>query len=1090
MENTIGRGALRLKSASGQSSRDLGFIILADQIQFFALDHSVTYASLFEAAGALGEQILSDGYLILDQWPATPADAFFPVSLNIVSLTSESEEYFLQVQAPNPFGAALHSTFANLSLQFHFSSAQGLSLAAGSQMELHFEGIITLLKGELNEVDGLHFSVITPTDIPLDQLGTLTANGLVKATPYARWYRAQVLFGFGEGSGNRAFDISHSSTPSILQVKEYPGSGRNRIIPAPEWISGGLKLNQTFYLETASNPSNLISAIRASNAMTVELWIKGQNQYQDGPAQILALRRDWNKNVFTLSQGGRGSNNQYLQTNLDLDRPNSHSDDKLVTPSGSLPLDLAHVVFTHGTDGWDKIYINGELVAESINTGDFSDWSNSLQLVIGSDRKGDPYMDKWEGEIHQLAIYDRALSAKEVFRNYTPSFSLEGSFTLANMPAPLTTEAFPTLVQFHRESTALRTLTGSQYILRPHLSFETVTMNIQKEGQQAWAFSGQFLGQCWNGTVAMDAQMVDGLLHLNSPAEETIAFTLNGLGEFFFSGIELSVQMEGTTPQWMLQSEPFDAFTAIPSLLAGEVAIDTDFKLLWPELDLDERDILLKGQWLSGNRVLHTTEKAGNVHLSDTVSFSLPFSLDLPAIFDPNTGAKIFDAVRIEGEQMHINLAVELQPTGFLGILNAHFEFTDATGTRQSINLPERRLYLPPASQNALLGDVLAQASRLAEGLLVDQGRHAADYFLAAGTDQPQIFLSASTTPEPSITTQIPAILAGDQQLTTANGIFSLNQSGENCQLSLNLAGFAPSAIRQDYDELLTQLGSLGAGAVQVIRRRIAERLPMNYSDLLYYYYGWDIEKGFLDLQGGMRLRLDLQNYQFVQASDPTAHRGYVGSGSLYIPVHTYSLAENNGNHAQLLGFGPFLSQLQMNSSTDITNEGAGGLMDLMKDGNRKAFYRLFFPKQPSTGLGPERVVTLIGTDTWAEMLQVTADFNPDGNLLPAIGSSFFFRGKAMILPEIQVYVRNQAVYVPVGTTLRQLVEMYDDVPAAGLSGQNLSAFAGNSRPLRLVHEGQNSKAEYRYINFDNGNSVKGLDALDLPLVKGDRFYF
>ena len=82
------------------------------------------------------------------------------------------------------------------------------------------------------------------------------------------------------------------------------------------------------------------------------------------------------------------------------------------------------------------------------------------------------------------------------------------------------------------------------------------------------------------------------------------------------------------------------------------------------------------------------------------------------------------------------------------------------------------------------------------------------------------------------------------------------------------------------------------------------------------------------------------------------------------------------------------------------------------------------------------------------------------------MGTSFFFRGKAVILPEIQVYVGSKPTYVPVGTTIRQLVEMYDDIPSAGLSGKDLRAFSGAARPMRLVHEGVNSEPTYRFINL------------------------
>ena len=94
-----------------------------------------------------------------------------------------------------------------------------------------------------------------------------------------------------------------------------------------------------------------------------------------------------------------------------------------------------------------------------------------------------------------------------------------------------------------------------------------------------------------------------------------------------------------------------------------------------------------------------------------------------------------------------------------------------------------------------------------------------------------------------------------------------------------------------------------------------------------------------------------------------------------------------------------------------------------------------------------------------------------------------------MIIPEIQVFVQNEAVFVPLGATLRQLLEAKDDVPAA-LSGQDLTGFVGKNRPRRLVHEGAGSTPGYRYINLNSSEVAGNRDALDLPLIKGDRIYY
>ena len=561
---------------------------------------------------------------------------------------------------------------------------------------------------------------------------------------------------------------------------------------------------------------------------------------------------------------------------------------------------------------------------------------------------------------------------------------------------------------------------------------------------------------------------------------------LNGSLNLFPSWSILQVKGE---PQFEIGPNGQVSFAEIPAQV-----ILPDSVLLDPTLVLENGRLALSGLWVwqAQAQVFYIRDRGGDIFLDGATQLSLPFSLNLPALFDPKTGGQLASATQISGGQMNISLDVEFQKAGFLAVLNADFNYADANQITQTITLPERRLYSPPANLNALLGDILAQVRETASELFQQQGRHTSDYFVILGSDQPHIFLSSAGSAETEISTDMPALFTADAEISSDNSIFSLNQTGEICQLTLNLAGNDQAAIRAGYDDLLTKVaarGLLSAGAANVLKRRIAERLPLDYSNLLYYYYGWDVEKGYLDLQAGMRLRIDLQNYQFVQASDRTAQRGFVGSGSFYVPVNSYTYPQSDGGYSQLLGFGPFLSRLQVNGDVDIANNGAGSVFDLLKDGYRKAYYRLFFPKQPSTGSGSERVVTLIGADTLQEMADATDAFDASGDT-PTVGTSFFFRGKAAILPEIQVYVGNKPTYAPVGATIRQLVEMHDDIPSAGLPGQDLRTFSGAARPLRLVHEGVNSEASYRFINLEASDAIGNMDILDLPLVKGDRFCF
>lgn len=513
--------------------------------------------------------------------------------------------------------------------------------------------------------------------------------------------------------------------------------------------------------------------------------------------------------------------------------------------------------------------------------------------------------------------------------------------------------------------------------------------------------------------------------------------------------------------------------------------------LVNPEIELANKRLRLSGYWLGQPEAqsFYIRERQSGIFLEGVSELSMPFSLALPTLIDDKTGATLAQAVQIAGELITIKLDTEFNSSGFMGLVNATFNYSDAAQVDQTITLPERRLYTPPVNLSRLLGDSLAQITETAPELFREQGRHSRDYFVTLEAEQPQIFLSGTGSLEAQMNCVMPALFELDQDFSSADGQFTLKQTGDTCELIFTLEAGQLSKLRDNYDDLLTQVAAKtlrSAGAANLLKRRIAERLPLNYSDLLYYYYGWDVDAGYIDLQAGMRLRIDLQNYQFVQASDPTAQRGFVGSGSFYVPVNSYTYPQNGGN-VQLLGFGPFLSRLQVNGALDIANQGAGSVFDLLKDGYRKAYYRLFFPKQPSVGASSERAVTLIGADTLQEMQAATEAFDNHGGGSASTGTSFFFRGRAVVLPEIQIYAGDQPIYVPVGTTLRQLLEMYDDIPPADLPGQDLRQFAGSARPLRLVHDGVNSEPTYRFINFANSGSVGNMDVLDLPLVKGDR---
>ena len=85
------------------------------------------------------------------------------------------------------------------------------------------------------------------------------------------------------------------------------------------------------------------------------------------------------------------------------------------TASGVTGTTLNHVVMTHDAAGNEVIYVNGVSQYSGSRTGDFSNWDATYALALANEVG---LGRAWLGDLHLVAIYDRALSAGEVTQNF------------------------------------------------------------------------------------------------------------------------------------------------------------------------------------------------------------------------------------------------------------------------------------------------------------------------------------------------------------------------------------------------------------------------------------------------------------------------------------------------------------------------------------------------------------------------------------------------------------------------------------------------------------------------------------------------
>jgi hypothetical protein len=298
------------------------------------------------------------------------------------------------------------------------------------------------------------------------------------------------------------------------------------------------------------------------------------------------------------------------------------------------------------------------------------------------------------------------------------------------------------------------------------------------------------------------------------------------------------------------------------------------------------------------------------------------------------------------------------------------------------------------------------------------------------------------------------------------------------------------TTLRGDYLKFLAWLeGSLLPGAAPYIGRALSLAMPLLFGETLLYRYGFNPASRYVDLQPGMKLRVDSESYQFTSTGD---NEGFVTTASATYDVTQSPIAAGAVNVA----WDAFLTQL-VNVTVDAGGGGMGGIIDLYGTGLTKPYYRLIYPSAfmpaDSEGSGDvTRNVALLGATTIAILEDATTKYLTN-KALPSGAAVSFFRGRAVVLPRIVVVVDGSAVEVPVGTTLRQLIGSWANLPfAESLQLTGISVERSTAGVVDSVAQVATSLsiAQTNVVDFSNQTVVRypnGADWFDLPLLGGDR---
>jgi hypothetical protein len=307
--------------------------------------------------------------------------------------------------------------------------------------------------------------------------------------------------------------------------------------------------------------------------------------------------------------------------------------------------------------------------------------------------------------------------------------------------------------------------------------------------------------------------------------------------------------------------------------------------------------------------------------------------------------------------------------------------------------------------------------------------------------------------------------------------------------------------VRSSYRAFLKAVEAKGVTpwAIPLLRQMIAATMPQTFAETLYYRYGvWRAANlRAVDLEPGLRLRVSGALWQLASNS-PDQRNGFIASGE-----ETYELGVTVPPDSSGTGIEPAARSLSVDIFLSLLFPGAdqapgkavpaAGPLDFF-GGTRRTYYRLFYPEtfQGSGSQGSTLIsdnVAIIGAPSWTALEAATKEFEEKA-FNPAANEVFaaYFRGRAALTPLLAASVGGERRWVPVGTTVRQLLA------SAGLpvwSGGGAGGSVLLQRATANVWDRSPGDALLRYEPVDLGDAAIAakeppLWPLDLPVLGGD----
>jgi len=212
-----------------------------------------------------------------------------------------------------------------------------------------------------------------------------------------------LLYAFDEGAGATVSD--QSGTPPVHDLT----------IADPDnvtWSTDHLTIHTGTLLSTAGAATKIVTRAQVSGALTVEAWVRPANATQTGPARLITMSENTTLRNFLL---GQNADTYAARFRADGETDANNGNPTIFTTAGTGTNALTHVVFTHRSDGTEVLYVDGGVNQSFTRMGSLATWDANYAIHVANEAT---LNRAWLGELHLIAVYDRALGSSEVTQNF------------------------------------------------------------------------------------------------------------------------------------------------------------------------------------------------------------------------------------------------------------------------------------------------------------------------------------------------------------------------------------------------------------------------------------------------------------------------------------------------------------------------------------------------------------------------------------------------------------------------------------------------------------------------------------------------